>query len=278
MPAKQSNWEGEVRILPGDTSFMPCGTHKALRLTGPGLDSIAQKYVYLVTKPGQWIKTWWEGNIAAAGDGKPDSVLLATRYLQMDAEVHCTPIPNKALAGSYLRTTPRRGLPSNEQLLFFPNGDATDIITNPDGMHVESDGRWGVNSDGQLSYSPDMPHFTFTFIIEQGQLVRILPNGKIGPTFTREGPADRMSGTAGRTARWLASVATAHGHTVLPEDLRPAMPLDSLFPNAASRAALRASAGDSLGMDEERLNSIWGTADKVGEVTILMRMHLRAIR
>ncbi len=274
----ERNLEGEVSIQPGDTVFMPCGALRSYRISGPGLDSIAGRYAYLVTKPGQWIKTWCQGYLVPAGNDGRDSMISVTRYMHMDAEVHCRPIPDATTAGSY-RKAPAGIVPSSqEQLLLFPNGDATSIITNMDNMQIESDGRWGINSGGLVALSLLQPKFTYLYKPGPHGLQRILPDGAIGGTYAREGPADRMQGTFGRTARWLASVATANGHAVTAEDLRPAMLLDSLFPDPASRAALRASASDTLVMDEDRLNKVWPTADNVQEVNILMRMHLRTGR
>jgi len=87
-----------------------------------------------------------------------------------------------------------------------------------------------------------------------------------------------MEGTFGRTAMWLAAVATGQGDTLRAESLRPDMSLDSLFPTPAAREALRASAPDTLGMTEQKLNSLWGSSEQVKDVNALMRTHLMEVR
>ena len=56
------------------------------------------------------------------------------------------------------------------------------------------------------------------------------------------------------------------------------MSLDSLFPTPAAREALRASAPDTLGMTEQKLNSLWGSSEQVKDVNALMRTHLMEVR
>jgi hypothetical protein len=277
-PTLDLTWEGEVRILTGDTLFTPCGTTTKFRLTGPGLDSIAQRYGYLVTVPEQWIKTWCSGHLAAGPGGGPDSVLVATRYMHMDPAAYCAPVPNDSMSGSYVAVSTNSAATRTEQLILLPNGDATITTTGMGGLHSELDGHWGLNSDGNLVFVEVQARFMLLFKWDQGNVVRMQPDGRTGEVYAREGVADRLQGTYGRTARWLAAVSTELGDPLRAEDLRPSMPLDSLFPDPASRAALRASAGDTLGMNEQKLNTVWAKADNVQKVNMLMRMHLRAAR
>ncbi|MGB3870395.1 MAG: hypothetical protein WA937_13160 [Flavobacteriales bacterium] len=272
-----TNFQGEVRILPGDTAFGPCGSLAVFRLTGPGLDSIAHRYTYLNTVPGQWIKTWLSGHYAPDPAGGPDSLLIAERYMHMDVAVTCPPVPDRRMAGNYVADPAQHADARTTRLLLLPNGDATSF-TSSNTMHTEVDGHWGINKDGQLIFVEYDGKYSFAFAQEQGRLVRVLAGNARGAAYVREGPPVRLQGAFGRTARWLAEVATAQGHPLRAEDVRPAMPLDSLFPDAASQAALRASAAEQLNMDEHQLSTTWTKAENVQDVTMLMRAHSRAER
>jgi hypothetical protein len=270
------NWEGELRILPGDTAFMPCSAHRAYRVSGPGLDSLARRYAWLQTERGQWIKTWFSGHLAPGAQKNTDSVLVATAYQHMDAHVHCTPLPLDSLSGSYEAQAEVLGGTHLERLNFLPGGDAV-IITSTPSLHAEVDGHWGLASDGRVVFEESGGHYSFAYRLEGGNLFRDLPNGQ-HVSYRRTGPADRMAGTFGRTARWLSAIAAVQGDTVLPGSLRPNMPLDSLFPQPGVRAALRSSAMDSLGLDEHSLAGTWDAASTVRDVAQLMRRHLQAAR
>lgn len=269
-------WEGELRILPGDTAFMPCGIHKAYRLTGPGLDSLARRYAWLRTVPGQWIKAWCNGYLQAGPAESTDSVLTATAYMHMDSEVNCPPVPVDGLAGSYLAEAEVPGGIHTERLEFQLGGDAL-IITTAPGIRAEVDGRWGLDSDGDLLFTEADGRYSFHYGHKAGRLVRPLPAGR-AVAYRRTGPADRLAGAQGRAARWLAATARAQGRPVQAGDLRPAMRIDSLFPGTAAQEALRRSAADSLGLNEHQLRTTWPAAQTVHDVTKLMRTHLRAER
>lgn len=270
-------WEGELRIIPGDSSYKPCGSHSTYRITGPGLDSLAHRYAWLRTVPGQWIKAWCSGHLVA-GTAGGDSLLVATRYMHMDGMVHCPLEPVGALAGTYVRSTGSRSGPGSEQLLLFPNGDAMRLAMSLEGMPLETDGHWGVDNDGHVNFTSLAPQFTQRYAPEGGHLYRLLPDGSKGVAFEQEGPADRLAGTFGRAARWLAAVAEAHGQHLDPADIRPSMPIDSLIPDPTARAALKASARDSLGLTAEQLEVLWPPVENVREFTQLMRKHLREAR
>ena len=269
--------EGEVRILPGDTAFSPCGSNAIFRISGPGLDSIAHRYTYLNTVPGQWIKAWFSGHYVSEPARGSDSLLIAESYMHMDVAVTCPPVPNDSLAGSYKADLPTSAIERTETLLLLPNGDAT-LFTHSNTMDSEVDGHWGLNSDGQLVFVEYDGKYRFSFLLEQGQLVRLLPDNARGAVYKRDGPAVRLQGAFRRTAIWLSMVATAEGHELLAMDVRPAMRLDSLFPGAASQTALKASAGKELGMSEQQLNTTWIKAENVQDVNMLMRAHIRAKR
>lgn len=273
----EANWEGEVRILPGDTSFVPCGSTVHYKLTGPGLDSIAHRYTFLNTVPGQWIKTWCSGHLTSPGPGR-DSVLTAARYMHMDSEVRCPPVPNDSMAGNYVSVIQGSLAAITQQVMLLHGGDAVLTTTAPGSPFLEEDGNWGLDADGTLVLELPQRHTRFSYTWSKDGLISHLAHGGNGPTYEHLGPADRMQGTFGRTARWLAMVATAEGNIVRPEDLRPSMSLDSLFPDPAAKAALRASAGDTLGLSERKLAALWATVDNVKEVNALMRMHIQAAR
>ncbi|QQS72114.1 MAG: hypothetical protein IPP95_13180 [Flavobacteriales bacterium] len=270
-------WEGEVRILPGDTAFTPCGSTTPVRLTGPGLDSIAHRYTYLNTATGQWVKTWLSGRMTLPVAAK-DSVLQAMSYMHMDSEVNCPPVPNEQMEGKYVSLNGGGMGIITTQVMLLHGGDAVLTTTAPDSPMIEDDGTWGLDADRDLVLEIPKRHATFYFTWEKGGLRSHLPNGAPGPAYKLMGPADRMEGTFGRTAMWLAAVATGQGDTLRAESLRPDMSLDSLFPTPAAREALRASAPDTLGMTEQKLNSLWGSSEQVKDVNALMRTHLMEVR
>lgn len=276
-PVVDKHWEGDVRILPGDTSFVECGTTVPMRLTGPGADSIAQHYTQLSTLPGQWIKTWCSGQMVLPGPGL-DSVLQASHYLRMDSSVNCIPVPNEHMAGKYVSISVGQTGLITEQNLLLQGGDAVSSITAPNAPLTEDDGNWGIDANGDLVVQLPERKAKLTFMWEKGGLRSKLPNGAPGPTYRLAGHADRMDGTFGRTATWLAAMAKDQGDTLRAENLRPSMALDSLFPRPAARAALRASAADTLGMTEQELDRVWNAARTVKDVNALLRSHFREVR
>ncbi|MGB6048575.1 MAG: hypothetical protein WBG34_13345, partial [Flavobacteriales bacterium] len=186
-----TNFQGEVRILPGDTAFGPCGSLAVFRLTGPGLDSIAHRYTYLNTVPGQWIKTWLSGHYAPDPAGGPDSLLIAERYMHMDVAVTCPPVPDRRMAGNYVADPAQHADARTTRLLLLPNGDATSF-TSSNTMHTEVDGHWGINKDGQLIFVEYDGKYSFAFAQEQGRLVRVLAGNARGAAYVREGPPVRL--------------------------------------------------------------------------------------
>lgn len=275
-PHAATLWEGELRILPRDTSFMPCGALRKLQVTGPGLDSLARRYAWLQTSPGQWIKTWCNGWLAAPRGAGADSVLVAASYAHMDADVRCAPVPEDSLAGRYVAEMPFPGGVHTEELNFLPGGQGLIISIMP-AVYAEVDGRWGLNSDGVLTFEEAERRYTFRYERTADGLVRRLPSGNL-VAYRYTGPAERFTGAYARTARWLAAVAAANHHPVNAAEILPAMRLDSLFPDPASRAALRASAADTLLMDERKLATSWAAATTVQDAVQLMRIRLRDAR
>ncbi|HMN04186.1 MAG TPA: hypothetical protein PKD45_00530 [Flavobacteriales bacterium] len=272
-PPPDRSWEGELRILPNDTSFRPCGTHKTYRVTGPGLDSLARRYTWLHTAHGQWIKTWCSGHLAPGTAAAGDSLLVATAYQHMDVEVQCPPAPVDSLAGSYLAEAEVTGGKHTEQLELLPDGSAL-IITSTPALYAEVDGLWGLDSDGVITFQEIQGRYFLHYAWIDGHLVRPLPNRNAQVTYTRTGQAQRLSGAFGRTAWWLSEVAHNTGNAHLQaEDLRPAMRLDSLFPDAEARALLADQAQDTLGMSLHDVATLWQTAETVYDVTRLMRIR-----
>ena len=91
----------------------------------------------------------------------------------------------------------------------------------------------------------------------------------------KQGDADRMAGAFGRTARWLATTATAQGRPTRPEDLLPATPLAELFATPAALQALRTQALDTLDMDTESAALRLDAAATVHDYVLLMRSVAR---
>ena len=273
--AAERNWEGEVRIQHGDTAFVPCGSTMNYRLTGPGTDSIAHKYAFLLTQPGQWIKTWCTGHATAATSGPYDSLLVCAAYMHMDATVHCPPTPVDSLSGTYTAKAAIAGGQHSETLIFLPDGGATIISTAP-GLYAEVDGSWGLNANGTPIFQEARNRYTFEYRADHGRLERAMPGRNDQVVYVRTGAADRLTGAFGRTAQWLAAEATAAGYPVQADRLRPTTSLDSIFPDATARNALRASAKDSLGLDEKQLVNVWDAASTVQDVTLLMRSRIQA--
>lgn len=267
-------WEGELHILAGDTVFVPCGQSNHMPVTGPGVDSLARRYNGLKAVDGQWIKTWCNG-YALAIDGRPgDSMLVATGYLHMDAEVHCPPIPVEGLAGSYLAVAEVANGQHTEQLEFMPDGRALIITSTPD-LYAEEDGHWGSDNDGDIVFTEAAGRFSFYYGRTNGGLVRPLPARDTEVAYRYTGPADELAGAHGRISRLLAATANAQGMVMDARDLRADMPLDSLFPDEGVQVGLKAVLADSLDMDLEAMDRFWGRGSTVGNLTKLMRTHLR---
>jgi hypothetical protein len=274
-PVAERNWEGELRILPGDSLFIPCGSTTHFRLTGPGLDSIAHRYAFLYTQPGQWIKTWCSGHAIAGKGAHGDSILVCASYMHMDPNVHCPPAPVDSLSGTYVAKSTMVGGAHTETLVFLPDGEATIISTAP-GLYAEVDGRWGINANGSTLFQEANNRYSFEYHWHRGKLLRAMPGRNDSVAYQRTGPAERLTGAFGRTARWLASAATAGGNPVQPENLRPYTSLDSLFPDVEVRQAIRSSARDSLGLDDKGLVNVWDAASTVQDVTLLMRSRIQS--
>ena len=60
-----TNWMADLKVTAVDTTVRLCGSGKRYRLTGPALDTIADRYRYANTHKGQWMKLWFSGHLGA---------------------------------------------------------------------------------------------------------------------------------------------------------------------------------------------------------------------
>lgn len=262
--------EGELRILPADTSFMRCGSLHPVAATGPGMAELAARYNALQPATGQWIKTWCTGSMAPLPNG--DSILVVEAYAHMDPEVQCPLVPVDSLAGEYLVEGPVPGGVHRERVLFFPDGRARIISTAP-GLYDEVDGQWGLDSDHDPVFNQEDGQFTLQYYFEGGVLVRLLARSGAGLAYERRGDADPMAGAYGRTARWLSTLTGATGSRIAPEALRPSTPLDSILPDPRSQDLFWQQAADSLGSTGIQRQDL----TTVGDVFKRMRTRLRTM-
>lgn len=276
--ASDTNWIGEVRITSGDTVIMLCGTAKRYHLTGAALDSIAPKYKYFNTRSGQWMKVWCTGHLGTVKlNGHSDSALVSVSYQHLDASLHCDPVPNATIAGNYEVDFKDPTGTRNVQLDLFPDGTVT-MYTTPSStkLTVEETGRWGTDSEERVVVQWPQREQSMLYRYTDNKLMSDMIGITTTVTLNRKGPADRMHGSFGRTARWIAAIASANGHPVRAEELEPRSAIAYLFPTDAARQALRNSARDTLGFDEKRLRLEWDAVDNVQSAAALMRMHMLA--
>lgn len=265
--ATGSYWEGELRIMPGDTSFAPCGSLVQLKLTGPGLDSLARRYAWLRTMEGQWVKTWLQGHMAAHGPAGRDSMLVATAYGHMDIAVDCPLVPVDSLAGHYRAEATAPSGTHVEELDFLPDGRALIITTKPQ-LYAEVDGSWGMDHDHDIMFRESRDRFRFIYIRQNGALVRPLPNGNM-VSYRHTGPARPLAGAFGRVAKWMQALKP--GEALDPLALRPTMRIDSLFPDAAAQGRLYASVADTLALGEGQMARLKNNMTTLGDLAALLR-------
>lgn len=272
--ARDTLWVGEMRILDNDTVFSPCGTTRWYRMQGPALDTLARRYRHYRRIDGQWIKSWVNAHTTLRGT---DTVLHVATFMHIDPAVPCEPTPDSLRAGSYVA---RYADPMGERVLrmdLFPDGDAVMHTSLQNGIVAnEVEGTWGMDKDRFIATHWPQRHIHRRYRIKADTLVPYPAAGN-GNNMVRDGAADRMRGSYGRTARWLAEAAgKAQGHRIDPSSLRPDMMLDSLFPTAEARALLRGSAADTLGFNEDRMAREWDALATVKDVVPLIRViHLR---
>ena len=272
-----TNWIGETRITAGDTEVMLCENGKHYNLTGPAVDTIYQRYHGVNTRGGQWMKLWVTGHLGVTTrNGNPDSALYAATFLHLDGALHCDPVPNATMAGTYRVDIVDPIRTRSLLLLLFPEGDATMITDLRDGQALyEEDGRWGTDSDDHVKLEFLQRNQAMTFRYADHRLISEMPGPGNGFIFDGTGPPDRLQGAFGRTARWFAAVGTAQGRPLDLATLRPTTAIAEIFPTDKERDALRASARDTLALDDTRLRLEWGAVSTMRDAVSMMRMHMR---
>jgi hypothetical protein len=183
-------------------------------------------------------------------------------------------VPVDSLAGSYLAEGTVPGGIHREQLEFLPDGGALIITTSP-GLYAEVEGRWGLDSGGDVVFTEEQGRFSFYYGRKGNQLVRPIPRQGMEVVYRLSGPADGLAGAFGRVARSVAAAADAQGIPLNPTDLRPGMPLDSLLPDPGSQAALKAALADTLELDQDGRDRLGAPGMTVGSLTKLMRARMR---
>ncbi len=273
-----TDWIGETRITAGDTDMRLCGTGKRYRITGPAIDTIYRRYHAVNATAGQWMKLWITGHLCVIGEhGLTDSAIYAATFLHLDGALHCDPVPDPRIAGSYRLdiTDPIRT--RSMRLELFLEGDATLFSDLHDGHGAyEEDGSWGIDGDDHVKVLFKQREQTMIYRFANDRLATDMAGPGDGLIFDRTGAPDRLQGAFGRTARWLAAIATSQGKKVNADDLKPTTTLKELFTSDQARDALRASARDTLGLDDTSLRLEWGAVATVHDAIALMRMRIRS--
>lgn len=153
----------------------------------------------------------------------------------------------------------------------FPDGTVTMITDLHTGLIMEEDGTWGMDVEDRVNVVWPQRQQTMYFHWDGTALTNTnsIPGKHV--SMSRIGPADRSAGAFGRTARWLASTATAHGRPTRPEDLRPETPLLDLFTSDDAMKALRAQAMDTLGLRSESATLSLNGARTVRDYVLMVR-------
>ena len=272
VPLADTNWMGEVRMTKGDTVIRLCGSGKTYRLSGPDMDTLAYRYVHARMNTGQWMKVWCYGHLGTMNMGSlVDSALFAVKFQHLDASLHCDPIPDERVSGDWKLDDMDPLHPREIHLHLFTDGTATMITDLHQGSGLEEDGTWGMDVENRVNVVWPKRQHTMLFTWDGTTLINT--NGVPGKSITmrKQGDADRLAGAFGRTARWLATTATAHGRPTRPEELLPATPLAELFPEPEALQALRTQALDTLAMDTESAALRLDAAATVRDYQLLMR-------
>lgn len=268
-----SDWMADLRITAQDTTVRLCGSGKRYHLTGPALDTLADRYRMAVPMHGRWAKVWFHGRIGARMmNGLADSVLFAEKYQHLDASLRCDPVPDPRISGSYWMDSTDPSHPRTVRLDLLLNGDVTMHTDFHDGrVPLEEDGRWGTDADGRVVIEWPKRELEMTFTWDTGRLMSDrAPNG-MALTLTNDGPADRLRGQFGRVARWLATSATRAGKPVNASDLLPSTPMEELFATDEARRALALEARDTLHFDTLDMKLRWANVATVQDVVEYLR-------
>lgn len=272
-----TSWIADLSITTGDTVVRLCESGKRYHLTGPALDTVADRYRQANTRKGQWMKVWFMGHIGAITHGGiVDSALVCSKFMHLDASLHCDPIPDPRIAGSYVLPFDDPTHPRSVRIDLFADGWAT-MYTDLYDMHVpmEEDGRWGTDAEMHVDIHWPMRDQHMTYAWTNGKLASVQQIHGTSVVLERVAASDRMSGAFGRTARWLAAEAAASGRALDATSLTPLTPVRSLFPDSASQQALARSARDTLRLNEQDMLLNWKQVTTVQDIVQLMRNRLR---
>jgi len=246
-----TTWTGEVRMTAGDTSIRICGKGAVYRLTGPAMDTIAQRYTGARMNTGQRMKLWVTGHFGTLSEGGiVDSALFAVRFQHLDASLRCDPIPDARVSGDWKLedVDPRR--PRDIHLQLYTDGAALMITDLRNGQPpFEEDGTWGVDGDGTVHVNWPARAQTMVLKWTPGTLIGTDHRPGMRVTLHKAGEADRFAGAFGRTARWLAATATAQGRPTALRDIRPTTRIDTLLPSPEGRRVLREQALDTFNLN-----------------------------
>ena len=270
-----SVWMGEFSFRPSGSVFAPCGQIAAhYAVLGPGLDSLSKRYSALRTAPGEWVKTWIGGQLALRGS---DTVLWADRYMHMEGNVFCAPVPDPEHAGSYLA---RFNDPSGEVSIrydLFPDGTLLMITTANHGRKVEEmDGTWGMAHSGELIVDWGEGNDRRPFLVQEHGL--LMPGRKEGSEvfYDRAGAPQRLRGAYGNVLRWMVDLSKAQGHPRTLEQMDRTTDLDSIFPTPAARLALDRAVQEVLQPRTAQHQEQWRSAATVGDLVELVRTLQRS--
>ena len=268
-----SDYMGDVRVTAADTTIRLCGSGKRYRLSGPAIDTIADRYRYAVSRKGNWAKLWFRGHLGTITSANhTDSVFVAVNYQHLDASLNCEPVPDTRISGRFKLEQNDPSHPRTVLLDLFDNGVVIMYSDLFDGTGViEENGTWGTTADDLVNIKWPKRDQTMSYQWDGQRLNgHKLPNGT-SLSLLRTGPADRNISELGRATRWLAAAASASGHPCDPEDLSPSTELSELFTTEAARTALAIAARDTFNWNEEELKLGWTTISNVQEVVDLMR-------
>ncbi len=274
---RDTNWMADLSITTGDTVVRLCESGKRYHLTGPAMDTIADRYRYTNTRKGQWMKLWWSGHLGTVVNGTlTDSVMFAMRFQHLDASLHCDPIPDARIAGSYVLDYPDPMHPRTIRLDLFTDGWAVMNTDLHDGrIPMEEDGRWGVNAENMVNVKWPLRDQTMTYEWRDGRLATAQTIRGSSIILQPGPPVARTSGAFGRTARWLATAASANGKAIAPEAIKPEMDMATLFPDVNARQRLDQAANDTLLLERLSLGGSWKQVSTVQDVVKLMRVRMR---
>jgi hypothetical protein len=272
-------WEGELQVTGPDARFMACASGIRYPITGPGLDTVLKLYTNQRSVRGQTMKAWITGHLSEQHPGQRDTAFVASTINHIDATLSCPPRPNARLAGRY---TVSYDDPTGERTIdtdLFPTGEVLSYTHLPGrSTPLEQDGRWGVNSVGEVEvYWPHIDKRLRYGVTENALTLRdpSAPKGRPVYVMLRSGPARRMDGTFGAVVRWMVAVSNAHGGPIDSLAVHMDVPLDSLLPSEPLRNSLRDSAVTWIPLSAEQQRVEWPAMSTVHDLVGLKRMSDR---